>query len=62
MFWIDRSKNKKATVTSSVAPCLAPLPSGLRRREVVHIMIADVDETIADCVANDVAEDTNEEA
>jgi len=62
MFWINRSKNKKATVTSSVVPCLAPLPSDLRRREVVHIIIADVDETIANCVANDVAEDTNEEA
>lgn len=47
MFWIDRSKNKKATVTSSVTPCLAPLPSGQRRGEVVHITIADVDETIA---------------
>lgn len=63
--WIDRSKNKTVTVTSSVAPCLAPLPSSRRRREVVHIVIADADGTVADYVAEPVAdhatESTNEE-
>ena len=42
MFWIDRTKNKTATVTSSVTPCLAPIAD---RRNVVHIMVEDVDDT-----------------
>ncbi len=55
MLWIDRSKNKTAIVTSSMAPCLAPLVPDPRRSSVVHIMVEDVD-TDADNVAVPVVE------
>ena len=54
MFWIDRSKSKTANVTSSITPCLAPVPSDLRRSDVVRIMVADMDDTATDHVAEPV--------
>ncbi len=57
IFWIERTKNNIATVTSSVTPCLAPLASNPRRSNVVHIMVEDVQNTAADgateCEAHD---------
>ena len=55
MFWIDRSKNKTATVTSSVTPCLAPLTSDTTRTAVVHIVVANVEDTITNHVTQPTA-------
>ena len=65
MFCVDRSKNKTATITSSIAPCLAPLASDARRGDVIHVMVANVDETTeghaAEPVANHAIGDRNGE-